>query len=280
MKVYRNGVKTYTGGVGDHERAPRGDVVGWTAATARRQRDFLWTVDAEALSGFGYAVTLTMRELTPDAPAFHRLREAWLKRMARMGATRVHWVIEWQARGVPHLHGAVYFDRELEPMESERLDIDWQQNGAVMLTRHWLQAVRKAGYSAEFFSQDVKPIDGALGWIKYLSKHASRGAAHYQRTGHPESWDKTGRMWGHTGQWPTLPPIELGDLSNQEFWRLRRILRNWAVADAHRAGDVGRERYLKKAGRPSERYRSSYQGVAEWVPEDVSLRVIEWMSTE
>jgi hypothetical protein len=87
-------------------------------------------------------------------------------------------------------------------------------------------------------------------------------------------------MWGHTGEWPTLPPIELGDLSNAEFWRLRRILRKWAVAEAHRVGDVGRERYLKKAGRPSDRYRSSYQGVAEWVPENVSLRVVEWLSTE
>lgn len=132
--------------------------------------------------------------------------------------------------------------------------------------------------SAEFFSQDVKPITGAIGWLKYQSKHASRGASHYQRVGHPESWTKTGRMWGHTGEWPTIEPIVIPDISGPEFYALRRICRGWAMADARKSGDLGRVRYLKVAGRPSNARDSRMQGVAEWIPEHVMLRVIEWLT--
>lgn len=262
MKLYRNGTSSYMGGTGDHKRAPRGEVRGWTAATARRQTQWLWTVESTALTGQGYAVTLTMRDCPPDAETFHRLRRTWLKRIERMGAIRTHWVIEWTRRGIPHLHAAVYFEHPLPLMQR------------AMLAVHWITVADAYGTSLK--SQHVAEIDGALGWLKYLSKHASRGAAHYQRQGHPEGWTKTGRLWGHTGDWPVVEPIVLEGLSNPEFWRLRRMMRAWARADAAKAGDWSRLAYLRKAGRPPSRKLSSFQGVAEWIPEEVSLRLVEF----
>jgi hypothetical protein len=266
MKVYVNGSSSYMGGTGDHKRAPRGDVVGWSPAAARRQMKWLWTVQSEQLTGSGYAVTLTMRETPATAVDFQKLRRAYVKRLERMGATRVHWVIEWQRRGTPHIHAAVYFAEQLTH----------EQRG--WLAVHWL--VVSAPFGSELRGQHVDTIEGALGWLKYLSKHAARGASHYQRQGHPEGWSKTGRLWGHTGVWPVSEPMVLDHLSNAEFWRVRRILRGWAVADARKAGDWKRVAYLRKAGRPDTAHLSRYQGVSEWIPDSVTLRLVDFFERE
>lgn len=266
MKVYRNGLSVGNGGVGLHERQPRGRICGWTPATARRQTRWLWTVDAEALTGHGYAVTLTLRDCPPDSATFHALRTSWLKRLDRMGAIRTHWVIEWQRRGIPHLHAAVYFPAALTPVERARL------------LQHWIELA--GDYGTTTWGQQVAPITGAMGWLKYLAKHAARGANHYQRTGHPEGWATTGRLWGHTGLWEVVEPIVLDQLNPREFWRLRRLMRAWAIADARKAGDWSRLAYLRRAGRPADRTVSSYLGVSEWIPEAVSLRLVELFQTE
>lgn len=253
------------GGVGTHQRAKRGTITGWSRHTAARHSTWLGGVDSLELTGSGYAVTLTLRECPASAEIFHRYRRAWLMRVQRMGAVRVHWVVEWTKRGVPHLHAAVYF---AEPLAVEGV-----------LAVHWLQAVDDSEL-ARLVGQDVKPISGALGWLKYLAKHSGRGAAHYQRLGHPESWDRSGRMWGHTGAWPEVPPVELTGISNADFWRFRRCVRAWSIADARKAGDWSRVRALRRIhSRPGEK-ESRYQGVGEWIPETVSLRLLEYLSSD
>lgn len=264
LKLYQNGVTSFMGGTGNHERAPRGEIKGWTAATARRHRDWLWQVRADDLDGDGYAMTLTMRDTPATAQEFAVMRRAWLKRVDRLGATRVHWVVEWQERGTPHLHAAVYFPEGLPST----------MHGHIAVA--WLQVCDAAGIEASWKSQDGKKIDGALGWLKYLAKHASRGANHYQRQGAPEGWEKTGRMWGHGGEWPVTEPLVIDDLSNREFYRVRRLLRNWARNDAASAGDWKRLRYLRRAGRPDNAQQSRYQGVSEWIPESVMLRLVDY----
>lgn len=270
LKLYQNGLSASMGGTGEHLRALRGEIKGWTAATARRHTQWLWQVRSDDLSGSGFAVTLTMRDTPPTAEEFHRMRKALLMRWKRMGASRIHWVIEWQARGTPHIHAAVYFEGE----------------GIGALPRHamlavqWLEVCDAFGYEASWKSQDCKAIDGPLGWLKYLAKHASRGAAHYQRRGHPEGWDKTGRMWGHAGDWPVSEPVELDGLNNREFWRLRRLVRNWSRNQAAAAGDWDRLRYLRSAGRPDNAHQSRFMGVSEWIPESVSLRLVDFFERE
>jgi len=173
-------------------------------------------------------------------------------------------VIEWQARGTPHLHAAVYF---AEPLANPaRLAYEWM--------------IVAAEYDAGAQGQDVKAITGSMGWLKYLAKHASRGAAHYQRQGHPEGWEKTGRLWGHTGQWPIVEPLVLDRLNNAEFYRARRILRKWALADAALSQDWSRLAYLRRAGRPNNARESRFQGVSEWIPETVTLRLVDYFERE
>ena len=77
-------------------------------------------------------------------------------------------------------------------------------------------------------------MSNELGWLQYLSKHAARGAAHYQRAqgSIPSGWEgMTGRMWGHLGDFPTHEPLGL-ELDDCGWFRFRRIVRGWRCAPA------------------------------------------------
>jgi hypothetical protein len=224
-------------------------------------------VNAPDLLGHGYALTLTLRDLPADAPTFHRMRRAWEMRIKRQGATRVHWVIEWQRRGVPHLHCAVYFDAALAP--------DAAAESSLQAITAWLDIARPFG--ADFAGQDVKPIAGELGWMEYLSKHASRGVHHYQRQGKPEGWETTGRLWGHSGEWPSEVPMRFS-LDRAGFYRYRRQVRAYRVAQAVTEGDPAHIRYARKMLACPDARVSGYRGVGEWVDESVTLALMGWLA--
>jgi hypothetical protein len=240
-----------------HERAKRTAVTGWTASSVRRHTKFLYSVETDALDGFGYAPTLTIRHCPADARAFHQLRTNWIRRMERLGSTRIHWVIEWQRRGVPHLHAAVYFDRELSLVEQSALLTNWTDLAT--------------DYGASFAGQHVAPIDGAAGWLQYLSKHAARGAAHYQRQGKPDGWETTGRLWGHTGPWPVQDSLTF-HVPAEGFFQFRRLVRQWRLADARSETNVDvRRRRIRSARRMlacNERKLSEVRGISEWISQD------------
>ncbi len=105
LKAYPNG-----GSMGRGNNAPvggrRGSVTGWSRGSVRRHKAWLYSVDVAGLDGDGYGVTLTLRH----TPASHddwtalRLHRAFRE----AGLSRWHWVVEWQRRGTPHPHLAVY----------------------------------------------------------------------------------------------------------------------------------------------------------------------------
>ena len=227
VTVYSHGM---TGGCAprknDHLRALRGAVGGWSQGAARRNTLFLMSVQERSLAGLGLAVTLTLRECPADASEWHRLRRAWIKRMERLGMTQLHWVTEWQRRGVPHLHGAIWFPQQL---------VD--DLGELALRREviaaWLAVADHLG--AMWPSQHVHSVSTVLGWFRYVSKHAARGIFHYQRSAEnvPASWKKkTGRVWGYTGEWPRRDGIkvQLQDQTGDGGWfAYRRLIRAWRV---------------------------------------------------
>lgn len=270
-------------GKNDHERAKRGAVEGWSPSAVRRHTRWLYSVDAPALDGTGVAVTLTLRDCPPDSDAWRAMLRAWQTRVMRSGATRLHWVVEWQRRGVPHVHCAVYYADDVST-----------EQAAVNVVGAWLALA--SVYGAQVRGQDYQPIDGPLGWLGYLSKHAARGVKHYQRSGKPEGWTTTGRLWGHRGEWPVEEPMRVA-VDRAGSFRMRRWVRAWRLADA-------RARYVEQAARPvpsdpdeAERHAqrlqtarrrigsarrmlkrsetfSRVQGVSEWVPEAVAVAML------
>lgn len=240
-----------------HERAKRSTIQGWTKESVRRHTKWLYSVNSGALTGVGYAVTLTVRECPESSAKWHAARRAWLRRVERMGSIRAHWVVEWQRRGVPHMHAAVYFDRQLTLEER------------FLLVKHWIDVAES--YGAQFLAQDVKPITGASGWLQYLSKHAARGVFHYQRAGKPEGWETTGRLWGHTGEWPVNPALKFHMPQREARFAYRRLIRSWRIANARKIEDPkARARAIVSARQMlkfNDRKLSEVRGISEWTDE-------------
>lgn len=295
MPVIRGYVNGTSAGVGPrvvsmHERAKRDVVKGWTPGAVRRHTRWLYSVDAPALDQageVGVAVTLTLRDTPPDAVEWQRLRRSWQEGMQHAGAARVHWVVEWQRRGVPHLHTALYFDRDRMPAGTSSRAEALQQAGALAVFG-WV--TRAEEYGARPNAQHFDGIDGPLGWLQYLSKHAARGVRHYQRQGHPAGWDRSGRLWGHAGSWPLIEE-QAWTVGMPTFHRYRRLVRAWRIADARQALDDARTadqarqarariRFARRMLACPDRRLGTVRGVSDWVPEAVQLRLLAQLEHE
>ena len=161
---------------------------------------------------------------------------------------RLHWVMEFQRRGVPHLHCAIWYEpNELDPLTMKRADRVRFVDGMESIARHgeqwegtnryvaamavgdWLDLAEPFG--AGIKGQHARPIIESVGWFQYLAKHCGRGKDHYQRQmdSLPDAWEKSPRVWGKRGQWVTEDPIEI-ELTDREWYRIRRLVRYQRVA--------------------------------------------------
>lgn len=260
LKIYSNGLtigKPPTNS--NHQRAKRTATTGWSKTATRANTAFLYSIDAPMLNGQGFAFTLTLRDLPPTPKDFAKIRDKFFKRMSRLGLLRYHWVMEWQRRGVPHLHGCLYFPDSIHRMIMADIN------------RAWCDCVGK--YHALQRGQDVKPIESSVGWLKYLAKHGSRSANHYQRTSKPKEWNSSGRVWGKGGKWPTrLTEHNEGD----NFHRFRRIIKNWRVSNARDAKNAKRITQARRCLKNNERGLSAVRGMSEWIPEQMSFRIVRY----
>ena len=262
MRAYLNGM---TAGVAPprstHVRAKKTAITGWSPSSVRRHTSWLYSIDAESLGEHaeGFALTLTLRDCPASPDEWVNLLKRWMEAVMGDGAVRLHWVVEWQRRGVPHLHAAVYYP---EPVRDHQ--------GVVAISQ-WL--TRAEQWGPLLGAQHWDRIDGPIGWLQYLSKHAARGVRHYQRTGAPEGWARTGRLWGHRGDWPAVEPARV-EVPLEVYWRYRRLLRGWARGDAARRMEWRRHAYSKRMLACPQRGLSTVRGVNIWVPLDVSEQLL------
>jgi hypothetical protein len=259
VTVLPNGVTASCPRFGTPENvAKRGEIHGWSMQAAGRLRRWFYSVDGAALDGQGYALTLTVRDMVPTAEAWTATRRAFVERMRRAGMVRGQWLTEWQRRGAPHLHGAVFFP-------------DDGCDRGELVAEHWLSAA--AEWSPGRHGQMVKEMWGLPGWLQYQSKHSSRGVRHYQRANVPQAWrEGTGRLWGHVGDWPVREqqlPVD-----TQTFWRFRRLLRRWLISRARAASDHRRVAWLRHMLADPERPRCSVRAVGEFCPELVAWQLL------
>lgn len=241
LKVYRHGVTAGCPPETPPQPPERTACNGWSPSAIRRNRLFLYSVDESRLSGVGFAFTGTVRTCPPTHENWKRGREAFFDRLRRAGLTRAHWVTEWQKRGIPHLHMAVWFpEDQVHAWAAARSLADDPDKAAqafgLFLVLQWLEVMES--YGAQVSGQHVTPIYDAVGWNQYVSKHAARGLNHYQRNpaNIPQGWRNigTGRMWGKLGTWHVIDP-EKAELSMRDFHRFRRIVRGYRLADARQA---------------------------------------------
>lgn len=235
----------------------RGEVRGWSRQSTARLRRWFYTVDEQELDGQGVSLTLTVRDLPASAREWASARRAFLMRMDRLGLVRGQWLTEWQKRGVPHMHGVLFFPEGSVGLQEA-------------VRAHWLESA--AAWHPGASSQVVKPLWGLSGWLGYQAKHSARGIRHAQRQGMPPGWETSGRLWGVVGEWPTRE--EVHDVPMDEFHRFRRLLRSWLVAAARREGEPRQAARLRKLLRDPERARSTVRAVGRFVPENVSRELL------
>lgn len=238
----------------------RGDVEGWTLGSARRNALWLQQIDHGSLVLVGaFAVTLTLRENPESAEQFAAMRSALFHRWKRLGVEAVHWCVEWTARGIVHLH---CFVRTGQP--------DIQPHA---LALPWLAVCARHGLDVQIKGQSVEPVYQAYGWLRYVAKHSARGVYHYQRSGLPAGWTKTGRLWGHTGPWPVKDEISQA-VGSWQFHRFRRLLRAYLIAEARQRGDWRAVARARRSLACSNRRLAKVKGVGAWIPEEVSVKLL------
>ena len=256
-------------GRNDHMRAKREEVEGWSESSTRRNTRFLYSVDERKLTGHGFALSLTIRDCPPTSADWQVVRVNFFKRLRRLPIVRGHWLTEWQRRGVPHLHMALWLPDRADGHPPGYYHAD--------ITDAWLAVA--APYTAGLRGQHITPITDSVGWFKYLSKHAVRGVGHYQRSAEsiPQGWKKTGRMWGHLGDWPIIEPTRY-TVGNETFWAYRRLVQRWRLADARASADRYRIRSARRMLQSSDRSAGSVRGVGEWIGNDQTQRFLRYLA--
>lgn len=244
----------------------RGEVRGWSRKAAARHVRWLQQVDPSGLDGlYGYAITLTIRDI-PSPEEWQQMRSGWLRKVKKLGALLGHWVVELQRRGAPHIHAALYFDRSLTCVE------EWQ------IIQAWLKY--SASFRSNSSSQDIREIEGdGTGWAKYQAKHSARSVYHYQRSEIPPNWEKTGRLWGHFGDWP-LREVEY-IVTSKALYELRRLIKRYAISDARKEPDpIRRKKRLRACKKLLRGEHCGLSGMREWVPESVQYKMLEWITSQ
>lgn len=267
ITIQKNGVKAGVSGARAKKNKPpeKTELSGWSASSIRRNNDWLRSVDYVHLNHLqGFAFTGTVKTCPPDSDQWHKALKAFWMRLKRMGVILIHWVIEWQRRGVPHVHCSLFFDNP---------PIDIQQK----ILAHWVALTACWGSSS--LGQEIKPITNALGWAQYTAKHAQRGLFHYQRSPEnmPIEWQsKTGRMWGKWGSWPISEPVKL-EVSSPGWYMFRRIVRNWRISDARASGNKKRISSARKMLTCTDKNLSSVRGLSEWLPDSVMFDLTQFL---
>jgi len=253
----------------------RGQIQGWSAGAARRNMRFLQSVMLDKLPPMGLSITLTVKDCPASSKEWSRLTKGLVEFLLRHGATQLHWVTEWQRRGVPHLHGVAYFEAMPDPFIQTKV------------IAYWLHATSHLGTLGR--GQHVVPIEGSSGWFQYMSKHASRGHGHYQREKGtlPRSWQTTGQLWGKRGNWP-VDEVQV-ELTKRSWFLFRRVIKSYVIADARsqvlkakRFGDAWSVRtatrrlvYARGMLRNNKRGMSEVRGLNEWLPWELSQLILD-----
>lgn len=270
----------------------RGTVRGLTQGSARRCKAFLMSIDAPKLDGVPITMTFTLRDIPSTSDEWDRLKRLLWDRLKRLGMIRCHFVTEWTKRGVPHLHAMGFFQEFYHWTmwsDGERLKLISRVTSFDIVS-HWCEIA--AAYGAGPMGQHVRIEDGSINvaWFKYMSKHASRSAHHYQRQAElvPEGWQSTGRMWGKIGAgWPTHS--ETHEIDDWAFFALRRqvrrLRRSQALCEIRKGIEWGNLvqqksglstlRYLRSHKRIVDPARSATVPISEWVSSDVAMHILE-----
>lgn len=181
----------------------RGRIKSFSAASRRRLRSFLASLDFSGLGKGIFWVTLTARPEDNERffSIFRDLKKHFTKRFPACGLV---WRLEIQRRGVVHFHCLVFGPRPAA---------EWLRN-------EWL---RRWGGEAEKVAQCIRVCRSIAGIAAYISD-MGKIRQEFLGEGH--------RHWGYVGSLPFYALLSF--YSARGFVYLRRLIRRLAVARLRR----------------------------------------------
>lgn len=270
-------------------------ITGWSGASRRRLLYRMATVDWDSLPGVLELVTLTYQHWNPewdgrkvkdDLAAFRRRVERAFGPGFTMRAT---WKLEFQGRGVPHLHLAM----------TRPAMMRWREF-AELLRRHWhgvaygCAGVGECCGNAAHRQQGVR-VDRSFGVraqsvakiAAYFTWHASKSAGGHKAYQNevPAGFDNVGRFWGI---W-NAPSESVGhELDGQAFVQVRRFMHQLRRANlarqARRAEANGSTRAAGFYWSRRARLRARAGPVGMWVvfsdPARIADQLARWLHPE
>ena len=141
----------------------------------------------------------TVATWPPTPPAFHSAINRWLSCLRRAGLVHYFWVMEFQRRGHPHFHAALFFPTAPVLARIRNLWLNAAADFGASFSAHLCPEEILFGRNAR---PCIRHIKGMKEWTGYMGKtflHAMRSYDHSQRSYNvadaPLEWNaSTGRF--------------------------------------------------------------------------------------
>ena len=245
VKLFRGG--EYLGG------GKRGPISGRSAQSRRRLLDTLHSVNKDAYFAALFLTLTYPDDIEPQPEKVHRDLDCLAERLRRRfpGMSAV-WSQEPKARKSGAHVGKVYFHYHLIVFGVERVDKDW-------LSKVWFDVVGSGNSAHLRAGTQVQRLVSMKEGIGYVAKYLSKEQLDELEAA---GFDRTGRTWGVFGRENLPVSIVYALVTIQEFFNLRRQLRNYVKGQARSRG--------RKV-----RYRSDEtSGVTAYVSDETALRLL------
>lgn len=183
----------------------RGTVKRFSPRSRSRMLQALAKTDTRYLTGRAWFVTLTWpREWTRLPYKWKEMLETFRKRLHRRHPESwFFWKLEFQQRGAPHYHLLLFGP---ERLDSRQLHQDWYEIVGSHQLAHWRYGV------------DVKLLREWRQVTGYCSKYAAK-------VDQSTDTDGVGRYWGIGSRANRVETVIEGQVSDAEFWQIRRVFK-------------------------------------------------------
>jgi len=261
---------------------------GWTKHAAIRNRNFLYTPTPEQLDGYGFALTFTVKHCD-SSETWAKWRNAFFDNCGkRWDLTRYHAVTEWQKRGVPHLHCAIWFCGDAEQADAKADSAIRSRPEIYQLLELWMKIASDGEPS--ICGQDGKemPQDDQQHWLQYQAKHGVRGVSNYQRHSDniPKAWKgKTGRVWQKGGSWPVNPWFKVEGVTQAQKHQIQRIFCRYMASNPSHMRlkpdqKKASQRYWKTFMQSNDRKTARFRSPSSFIPIEESAKIIKFVAPE
>lgn len=194
----------------------RGTITAFSAKSRSRMIQSMCKLDTSQLPPGILFETLTYPRHYSGEPAdWHRDLDVWTERFTKANPEAFFmWKLEFQKRGAPHFH-LLIFGVGWNPKELERLNLLWRA--------WWYDIVGSGDKRHARRGAHLEVVKNVQQLVKYASKYVGKPDESIRAAG-------TGRIWGIRHRAVAPRTVLTAEISDSEFFALRRAFRRFMGA--------------------------------------------------